>query len=260
MPHAMKSPAMLVLREPFSGLFLPKAEVMYALIEDMKDRGYDEAFPVIQWGTDGPIVDGNTRVRAAMEAGVRVAVVERDFADENEALEYAIKCQRNRRNLSPAEMLRCLAELDKRKQQGERTDLAPAGAKLDDGQRAPKSAAETAKLLGTSPRQVERLRTIADAAPEEVKAGLASGDLSVRAAYDATIKARKAEAEPEPESDAETHSPEWWDWCDRAAQLEGIVKQLAAWEGQSAPLPDDYHHIMASLRQWQERAANETEE
>jgi len=60
-------------------------------------------------------------------------------------------------NLSPvkttAEIVRCVAALDERKQQGERIDLAPQGAKLPG-----KSAEKTADLLGVSPRTIERAR------------------------------------------------------------------------------------------------------
>ena len=75
---------------------------------------------------------------------------------------FAIRAQRNRRNLTEADILRCIETLDKRKKSGERTDLAPSGARLEP---AVKSARKTAEMLGISPRQVERARTIIDHAP-----------------------------------------------------------------------------------------------
>jgi len=74
---------------------------------------------------------------------------------EQEALEYAIRCQRNRRNLTAAEIRHCVAELDKRKTHAEAGALKgqkPAQHCAGSG----KSSAETAELLGVSPSQSGR--------------------------------------------------------------------------------------------------------
>jgi ParB family chromosome partitioning protein len=87
---------------------------------------------------------------------------------------FAIRSQRNRRNLTEADILRCIETLDKRKTKAEAarengamsgTTQAPAGASVP----PVKSARKTAELLGISPRQVERARTILDHGSEEVK-------------------------------------------------------------------------------------------
>ena len=83
-------------------------------------------------------------------------------------LRASIKRQRDRRNLTDAELLKCIEVVDKRKRQGERTDLAPPDAKLETG----KSSEDTASLLGISPRKVERARTVIDHATPETKAGV----------------------------------------------------------------------------------------
>ena len=41
-----------------------------------------------------------------------VPVIRQEFKDEKEALEYAIHNQRDRRNLSDAELLRCIEAID----------------------------------------------------------------------------------------------------------------------------------------------------
>jgi hypothetical protein len=56
-----------------------------------------------------------------------------------------------------AEIIRCIEVLDRRKQQGQRTDLASIEAKSE---ASGKSAQETAKLMGTSRAKVERARTV----------------------------------------------------------------------------------------------------
>jgi ParB family chromosome partitioning protein len=156
----------------------------------MKADGYDQAFPIVAW--NGVVVDGHTRLRSARAAGLdRVPVVYRQFESESEALEYAIACQRNRRNLTDAELVRCVAELGKRQRGG------AAGTNPQDcGLLTPPSAAQVAETLGVSTRKVEQIHTIADHATPEIKTALDSGDLSVNAAYKATQEARKEPTAP----------------------------------------------------------------
>lgn len=77
-------------------------------------------------------------------------------------LAFAIRAQRNRRNLTEADILRCIETLDKRKTKAEAGSMrgnpgeqAPEGASSEPAQPV-KSARKTAELLGISPRQVER--------------------------------------------------------------------------------------------------------
>jgi len=71
--------------------------------------------------------------------------------------------QRDRRNLTEAELVRAMAVLDKRKEKhternetGAFTPKAPSGAP---GETPRKSSESTASILGISPRKVERTRT-----------------------------------------------------------------------------------------------------
>lgn len=68
--------------------------------------------------------------------------------------------QRNRRNLTEAELLRCIEAVDQLKVQGEGQErvegkFQPKGSSEPTG----KSAEATAKIVGTSTRTVERART-----------------------------------------------------------------------------------------------------
>jgi len=117
--------------EPFVSLFTIKPEVFEAIKADMESNGFDPSKPVNVWKKpDGAriLIDGYTRVLAAEELGLlRVTAYEKTFASEAEALAYAIHTQRDRRNLSDAELLR-LIELVDRPQDGFRSPLAPNGA------------------------------------------------------------------------------------------------------------------------------------
>lgn len=92
-----------------------------------------------------------------------------------------IKCQRNRRNLTAAEIIACIAEVDKLKSAGRPADnkLAPCGANYG------KSAAETAETVGVSTRTVERARAVIDNATPEIKQAVESGEMTINAAYNA---------------------------------------------------------------------------
>ena len=113
--------------EPFASLFTIKPEVFEAIKADMKANGFDPSKPVNVWKKpDGTrvLIDGYTRVRAAEELGLlRVTAYEKTFASEAEALAYAIHTQRDRRNLSDAELLR-LIELVDHPQEGFNTPVA----------------------------------------------------------------------------------------------------------------------------------------
>jgi Lar family restriction alleviation protein len=185
--------------EPFRSLFPHSDRMAETIAAAMVRHGYDPAFPIITW--NGVVVDGHTRLAAAKAAKLRtVFYVDRPFDNESEALVYAIKCQTNRRNLTDAEILRCMQELDKRRTRSEAGAIARQ-AQLGEAQGCAtptpdgKSSAATAATLGISQRKVEQARTVLDHAPEPVKAAVQSGDLSINAAYNATQEARR-ESEP----------------------------------------------------------------
>lgn len=176
---------------PFSTLFPIRDQVLEEIAADMKKNGYDYAHPVVLWaGHKATVVDGHTRLRAALKIGMtKVPVTLKEFADEDEALRYAIKSQSSRRNLSDAELLACIAELDKRHKTGPASKESLATHVANSG----KSAQNTADLLGVNRGKVEKLRTVQDHAPEEIKNAVATGGMSVNRAYNETMKQRNKE-------------------------------------------------------------------
>jgi ParB-like chromosome segregation protein Spo0J len=157
-------------RAPFNEIFAISERIVEKIAAHIKTYGFDESQPIVLWDEEGVVVDGHTRFQAAIRCGLEeVPVYLKSFADEEEALAYAIHNQRHRRNLTDAEILRCIEAVDKRKQQGERTDLAQPCAKLSRG----KSSEQTARMLGVSARKVEQTRAVIDdrQAAEDVKAG-----------------------------------------------------------------------------------------
>jgi len=173
----------LTKAEPFSSLFAIKPEVFEAIKADMAVNGFDPSKPVNVWRKpDGTrvLIDGYTRVRAAEELGLlRVTAYEKTFASEAEALAYAIHTQKDRRNLSDAELLR-LIELVDRPQTGFNTRVASIEA-TDSKPR--KTAEVTADTIGTSRAKVERARAVLSD-PEEA-AAVRRGEKSIHQAAEA---------------------------------------------------------------------------
>lgn len=174
---------------PFKTLFPIKESILNEIAEDMKQNGFDYAHPIIIWGGHKvTVIDGHTRLAAAQQIHLnKVPITLKEFADEDEALRYAIRAQSNRRNLSQEELLNCLAELDKRNAVGRpgktATNVAISG----------RTSESTAKLLGISRGKVEKLRTINDHAPSNIRNAVASGSMSVDKGYKETVKKRHQE-------------------------------------------------------------------
>ncbi len=183
------NPLKINTASPFKDLFPVKQNDLERVVASMKTKGYDKAHPIILWeGHNQIVVDGHTRLAAAQKLlFAKIPVILKKFKDEAEALEYAIESQVNRRNLTDAELLNCLTELDKRKKTGPAKGLASREAKPG------KSAEETAAILGVSRAKVERLRTVSDHGSDEIKDAVKTGKLSINKAYKATMDARHAE-------------------------------------------------------------------
>jgi ParB family chromosome partitioning protein len=188
----------LTKAEPFTSLFSIKAEVFEAIKADMALTGFDPSKPVNVWKKpDGTrvLIDGFTRVRAAEEIGLlRVTAYEKAFASEAEALAYAIHTQRDRRNLSDAELLR-LIELVDRPQTGFNSPVAAIEAT---GGKPRKTADITADAIGTSRAKVERARAVL-ADPEEA-AAVRRGEKTIHQAAESAKAKRHAKSPTRPQS------------------------------------------------------------
>lgn len=177
---------------PFRDLFPIQEELLERLTWDMRKHGYDPSKPIVVWGAI--VIDGHTRLRAARKAGLyQIPVVRKEFAGTKEALQYAIGCQRNRRNLRDTDILRYVAELETltgpREQGNESKELVLG-----------QSIKSTAALLGISTRKVQRTRTVMRRAPEEIVAAVKAGEMSIYRAYERTVK--PALSPPEDKVDA----------------------------------------------------------
>ena len=136
-----------------------------------------------------------TRVIAAKYEGVLVTVAYREFADEDEAVLYALAAQLRRRNLTDAEIVRSVLLLEHRSGAKRPTKGRPA----KNGKNLPFSvptAKETAKTLGTTEVKVKKLRAIIDHASHDVKEAVENGEVSIDAAHKKVQADRKPYSTP----------------------------------------------------------------
>jgi len=183
--------------EPFCKLFPIKSTVLSDIIEDMATNGFDFSRPIVAWNMT--VVDGHTRLAASKKLMFNlIPVILKEFKDETEALEYAINSQVNRRNLTDAELIKCMSALDQRKAKGGNKYLKASREALG------KTAQKTADLLGISRAKVERIRTVCDHASDDIKAAVSEGKMSINKAYNKTMETWKQANQEEQNSHTES--------------------------------------------------------
>lgn len=180
--------------EPYINLFPIQEQTLADIIDDMSIHGFDAGHPIVVWNMI--VIDGHTRLRAAQACDLEtVPVVCRQFADEESALSYAIRCQSHRRNLTDYELLMCLEKLDWRKCAGRYCKNST--------ERRGKSADYVAETLGISRTKVERLRAIMAYGSHEIKELVREGEYTISRAYEETMRLRRPQIQNTPDPDAE---------------------------------------------------------
>jgi ParB family chromosome partitioning protein len=180
----------------FEGLYSRKEKLVETIAKDIRENGYDEATPIIcceRKEEDGHrilrVIDGHTRLAAAKKAGLqKVLVSVQDFPDKDIALLRAIYYQRERRNMSDADIYICAGRVDKLKRTGRKSNaekLASGEANLG------KSAERTAVIVGTSKTIIERVRYIRANADEQTKQDVRDGKKTINRAYNETRRKMK---------------------------------------------------------------------
>lgn len=190
---------------PFNELFAIDENILNAISENIRLKGFDESQPIVLWEGKDIVIDGHTRLAAAKKAELeQVHTCTKPFADEAAALAYAIHNQRNRRNLTQAEIIRCIEKVDQRLSHGgdRRSEEAQKTKASHDALK--KTASKTAAIVGVSQATVERARTALS--DPEVGQAVKAGNLSINQGAQ-TVKAKRKTAtekkkDPHPESDA----------------------------------------------------------
>jgi len=180
--------------ELFSSLFTRNPTVLESIEKDMQENSFDSAHPLVLW--NDVIVDGHCRYDAAKKLKIEdVWAVSIGFTDEDEAIEYAIRSQRDRRNLTDADRYHLILQLDKRDKRGRKPQQDNGDTnKAENNANSGKSATRTAKLVDVSPSTVEHVRRIADKASPEVRDKVQAGNMTINEAYKTVAETTPAKA------------------------------------------------------------------
>jgi DNA modification methylase len=147
--------------------------------------------PIITW--QGTIVDGHNRYELAQMYDLPFKVKEMQFSTMEDCKEWMIRNQFGRRNLSNYQRSVLALELESvfrakaKENQGTRTDILPKSAEskpIDTRQ-------ELAKIANVGHDTIAKVKVIEAKAPEEVKAKLSTGEVSINQAYQEIKKEEK---------------------------------------------------------------------
>lgn len=173
------------INDTFKTIFPAKKDLIESIAKDMELNGFDYSQPLILWAETGELIDGHTRLASAKSIGLKaVPVIYRSFEDEEQVIEYEIKLQTNRRNLTDGELFSCISKIDKRNSHGgdrksSRFKSSYEHLISDEG----KSREELAELVGTSATKIQKVRTLLDLASEALKESIMAGEISLNKAY-----------------------------------------------------------------------------
>jgi hypothetical protein len=184
----------------FEGIFSINDELLAKIEQNMRDENYDDSQHIIlaTWkGQEEPVcIDGHTRLKAANNVGIEeVSVYSYEFETEEDACEYAVRLQSNRRNLTDGDLIHCIERLHECRPRGgdRRSENAkesiPQSCGNENGRSA--GAKRTADLLNMSPRKVEQALTVINHGSPEVKEAVLKNEMSINRAYQKTQNERK---------------------------------------------------------------------
>lgn len=184
----MSTAVSIVTRDRFKSLIPPLSSEELAQLEaNILAEGCRD--PLVVWDTeDGPVlVDGHNRVEICNQHGIDFHTVSRDFDSEDEAAEWIIRNQFGRRNLP--HYVRCTLALQLEGMVAARAKAnqrAGGGSGISGRQISDKPSdtkRELAKIARVSHDTLAKVKKIEAAAPEEVRAKCATGEISINKAY-----------------------------------------------------------------------------
>jgi ParB-like chromosome segregation protein Spo0J len=110
-------PREIKINRDIAKLFENDSGVVGKIRESMAANGFYKSEPLVIWKGTGCVVDGHTRLKAALEAGIdEVLVEENEFAEVSAVKIYTLTRQLNRRNLTAGALLETASLLDAMKE------------------------------------------------------------------------------------------------------------------------------------------------
>ena len=102
-------PTLIKIDPKFENVYNKDPTVLENMILSMREKGFDSSTPIIVWKEKGILIDGHTRVRAAIAARLAcIPYVECSFKDDKEVFAYMGRVQFDRRNSTDADKIRLL--------------------------------------------------------------------------------------------------------------------------------------------------------
>lgn len=183
------------VKEEFKNLIPALSAEEYAQLEaNILEEGIRE--PIITW--NGFIIDGHNRFSIAKRFDLEYKTTSKHFSSEESVKEWMILNQFGRRNLSNYQRSVLALELEEVFSKKAKDNL-----KLSQGKGKQKSADlkvkpietrnELSKVASVSHDTISKVKKIQEKAPQEIKEKLATGEVSINAAYKEIKKEEKKE-------------------------------------------------------------------
>ncbi|MDY4133188.1 ParB/RepB/Spo0J family partition protein, partial [Treponema sp.] len=185
----------------FQKLLVMEESVVEKMKASMREEGFKSGHEVHVWKHDGQyiLIDGHTRLFSWESLGNKtIPCIVHYFATMEEAKEFAIKEQVNRRNLSGQALLEAVQNFNFEKGKGNVS-----------GEKG-KSSEIIAKQIGVSAKTVEKTRVVLkEGTPDQLEA-IKKDELSMNQVFNQIQEKKKAEKEASdsPSSTDATSSPE----------------------------------------------------
>jgi N6-adenosine-specific RNA methylase IME4 len=185
---------MLEIKEEFKKLIPPlTSEEFNQLEQNCLAEGIREA--ILTW--NGFIIDGHNRYEIATKWNLDYQTKSKHFKDENEVKEWMILNQFGRRNINGYVRSKLALELEevfKLKAKESKIEKVSHFRKTGEvlaNLPKPDTRKELSNVAGVGERTISMVKVIEEKAPEEVKAKLSTGEVSINQAYQEIKKEEK---------------------------------------------------------------------
>lgn len=174
----------IILIPEFKMLLQMDSSVVESMTESMKTEGFKPGHEIHIWIRNGQyvLIDGHTRLKVWSSLGnTTIPCIIHHFENQEEARNFALAEQKNRRNMSQDALLQAIAAYDFTKGKGNTS-----------GEKG-KASEIIGKKLGVSAKTVEKARVVLREATDEQKEAISKNELSINKVYE---QIRKSPAEP----------------------------------------------------------------